>query len=678
MSKIHRLFLFTFIQTFPSMIKRLKIEFRQKQLYLDNDLAHPVVIDCSGGSLATYTPGTVPKPNFQDMTDFTDGLDDYSTEWQALNSGQASTDDGAGTNDLGSNYSKGVSDDLIFTGDAFQYIFDWLMVTPCQALNSVEARITDLDCGKSFRIFEIKLDNTKYDPFNEPCIIRMPLREKDDIIFSLQKSIIEDDWQGWFNSDGTSTKDHPTFMYVVEKRPAFFLDILLVIAYLVGILSGGIATLFTEVKQWYHKICGLTYFVPAPFIKTYIDNICQKYGYTSNTIFDSGNYAQLCLFFPVESYYTNHDSFDSPSTKFIWQNRTGKPFTTFLDELKQVFNARWYCTPNKELIFQNKAFFLNQSPIYDFSTGAFTPINFTYNFNGNKKPAYGDYEYNIDPQDNASNDLKWRYNDIVDYDGPANNPMLEGNVTKNFNFACTSFMYDGNDEDFIKRGVNFARIVASGTAAVGLAAMLATAAVFTGVIVAAMVFAGFAFTNSYFNGNIVGIGELDGAVRLAYNVVNMPRLLLRDAASSLVRSKVVSVVNPAINAYYNTDGVDYYTEHHGIDQAGFADGVTKVFNYPMYVDAKFTGNLYDRFHEIDNPLKTPSINQSWEMDLQLCCDLLILLGVFDDTFIKIGAVVIIETRNRGTADERQIKGEITYIKVDYKTGLIHLQGNVII
>ncbi len=658
------------------MQQKLKLAFRQKQLYKELDLLQPIVVECDIDGNPTYIPGTVPKPNFEDFTDFTEGLDKLQLNWEATSSDTSSSfSNTSETNDEGSNFSKGVSLDLRFYGAAFDYIYEWMMTDPCQILNSIEVQITDVDCNKNFRLFELKVDNLRYAPFDEPCIVSTVLRERDLVIQAFQTTIIEDDWQGWFNSDGTSTKDHPTFIYVVEKKPQFMLVILVALAYIAGILSTGILTTLTVGKEWIRKLLGVAYFCPSPYIYTYIQNICSKFGYTYNTIFDEGvgQYEQACLFFPVQQYLKNHTTFDSPQTKFLWDNRTGMSFAMFLDQLKLLFNCEWYVTPNKELVFQPKSYFDNLTPIYDFTAaGSLKLYNFFYQFNGNKKPSYGDYEYKIDPQDTCSNDLKWRYDTIVDFDRLAYNPMMEGNITKNFAFGCTSFMYDGATEDFMRNAIEDGRTIAELAILVGLIALLLATNPLTAVATAALLTVGYVLTNDFIN-DFFHKDELEGAIRTSSNVINVPRILYKNPESLVDRANVFSVESPTPNTYYNPTSIDYYTKHPAFNASAgyFGTDVTKIYNYPLYIDEDFEGNLYD-LHEHDNPLKNPIINQEWEGDLDACCSTLNLFGVWENDYIKIGAVVILENRNG-----RLIKGRIESIDLNEDTGMIHLKGRVL-
>jgi hypothetical protein len=658
------------------MQNRLKIELRQKQLYLDQDPLQPVVLQCNLDGTVNYIAGTVPQGMYTDFTQHVSGLGDINFKWEAVTE-DFTEGESKETNEFGSNYSKGLSAELGFFGPAFFFIHDWLMLQDCQTLNAIEARITDTACGKNYRVFEIKTDNIEYMPNDEPCLITIPLREADAAIHVLQKTTIEDNWQNWFNKDGTSTKDHPTFGIIIEKKPGFILAIMMVLVYIAGMLSAGLLTAFSDGTRWIRRVLGVCYFCPSPLIRDIFINFCTKYGFTMDTIFDDepeNEYRDVCLFFPVERNDKNFDDFTAPSTKYIYQNRTGIPVSRFLDQLKKVFNAEWYITPNNTLVFKQKSFFDSEVPIIDFTLpGAPKLHKLKYTFSGAKKPAYGNYQYQIDPQDTCSNELKQRYNAIVDYDGPADNPMLEGNITKNFEFAGTAFHNDGSTEEFLEENVRVARLVAIGAVLVGFGSLFIAANPVTAGIVAGLLALGYNVTNNYVN-DFFDNPEINGMVRLASRQINTPRLLMWDRATPMNKAKVVYVEDPAPNLKYNTSGNDYYDEHPAFDApAGyFGTDVTRIYNYPMYVEEQFVGNLFDRFHEYDNPFNNPVSNQTWAANVDICCEMLDTFGVWENDFAKVGSVVVLENRNG-----RIIKGRITHIEPTYKEGIIALTGKVI-
>lgn len=664
------------------MVAKFKIEFKKQQVYMNFDVLQPVLVSCDGFGNAVYTPGTIPDNDWIDMSAYTEGLEKIKLTWQAFEDGVSASDgtDQASINQFGSNYRSAVSSELGFYGVAFDYIYDWLMTTPCQILNAVNVRITDMDSGRNFRIFSIKTDTITYSPFDAQCFVKVPLKEVDLSFNAFQKTIIEDDWQYWFNATGTSTKKHPIVSYAVEKRPHFMLSALIALVYITGMLSGAGVTLITEWKRWVHRVMGVYYFSPAPLIYSYIQNVCDKYGYTYNTMFNPGNiYSNVVMFFPVENFVKNFDDAGAPAGTNIYNysNRTGLAFSQFLDQLKKVFNAEWYITPGNELVFQNKAYFNNLTPIYDFTAAnAVKFYNLTYTFDGNKKAAYGDYRYKIDPQDTCSNDLRWRYCDIVDYDGPANNPMLQGSVVKEFDFASTSFMYDGDTTDWMEEAIEAGRLVAFLAILVGFGILLTAINLITAAVTVALVTLGYLATNGYFTSNFINNPDIQDIVRISSNVVNIPRLLILNLenANLDMPKKTLYTTNPIINPYYNLSGQDYYQTNPSYDAPGgyFGTTVTHICNYQLMVDAKFTNNLFDICHETDNPLKNPLTNQSFEMDIDLCRAAAELLGFYEGDSAQIGAIIIIENRSG-----RLIRGRITEIAPDYEKGNIHIKGTVL-
>ncbi len=106
------------------MLERLRLEIRKKQLYLGQDITKPVTVQVAATGGAEYVPGAIPDNEWQDFTDYTEGLGALKLSWKA----SAETD--GPVNESGSNYSKGVTADLRFTGPAFSFIYNWLMLEP--------------------------------------------------------------------------------------------------------------------------------------------------------------------------------------------------------------------------------------------------------------------------------------------------------------------------------------------------------------------------------------------------------------------------------------------------------------------------------------------------------------------------------------------------------------------
>jgi hypothetical protein len=652
--------------------ERLHIYFRRHQL--QNESGN-VVVNCTSDNTAEYVPGTV-DPTWVEFTDQTTGLDKLSLSWDKVNSGTSG--ETTEVNPGGTNYDKGISLELTFNDAAFSFIFDWLLGSPCGTLNAIDVLITDRLCGKDYRLFEIKADNLQYSPFGAPCEIEVKLREADPVWHCVHKTFIWDNWQDWF-IDGSS-KQHPCFLTGVEPRPRMIASArmgLSIFAQTIPIVS----LFFSETNDVFRRILNVDNFVDAPLIRDYLDNVAEKCGLQVDTIFHDvgGPYENACLYFPIAGamHVSDSSAVTSPALWFHFENRWNVTLAEFLDKLKVVFNAEWYVTPNSTLIFRQRQAFLNTTPIKDFAAAGpdvWDRTTLRYTFNGTKKPAYGRYQYTVDGSDLATQEAQPLYNDIVDFDGPANNLMLEGNVSKNFEFGATGFIRDGRaKEDYLRQTVNEGE-----TAAYGLIVLLAViiASLLTGVVSAGAAAALAAFLGVWVALISVKANDLrdlfsadtyTGAVRLTSEQVSVPRILIWDG-ESLNRAKVVRVDPGDIvpNTYYNPDSQDYLTRN------SFQYAPAAIFNYPVYFESYFEGNLFDTYHEeTDNPLLSLSTQQTFELEANLCCELLDLLGVWSDSFAKIGYFIVLEER-----PGYQVQGRIENFTLDYDGEKVMIKGLV--
>jgi hypothetical protein len=663
----------------------LRIYFRQHQLQDVNNSNRNVIVDC--GTIATYIPGNV-DPTWVEVTEFTEGLDKFQSSWDSVNQGNSGTSE---TNASGSNYDKGLSLSLTFYGDAFSFIWGWLLSTKCQILNAIDVRIDDVICGKSFRLFEIKCDNLKYAPFildNEAgvssCRIEVQLREQDLVWHCVHKTFIWDDWQGWFNKAGTSTKQHPTFLTCIEPRPRIMNSVRIALMFFfhtnpavnaIDFLTAG------NIKDDVRRILELENFVPSPLIRDYIDNVAGKCGLATDTIFHRTGTPEYsaCIFHPLSGamYENDGDNELAPSTAFLFENRWDITLAELLDKLKLVYCAEWYVTPGNTIVFKPTIELIELAPIYDFTTGGLPIRNLSYTFAGTKKPAYGRYQYQPDGSDLGSQEISNLYNDLTDFDGPSNNPMLEGELSKSFEFAPTAFVRDGRTKDYIKLLINdgqtgaYILIAILAVLIVSLVAgtLSAGAAIALGAIMAvwALSIGGKASNmRSHFTDPA---GSYTGAVRLVMaNQTMAPRILIWDGVAKN-RAKVVKINNPTPSSYYNPTSVPYATNNPiAQDNAGL-----NIYNYSIYFDSKYTGNQFDRFHDaIDNPLKSLETNQSCEFETDMCCDALTLLGLWQDDFVKIGYLVIVEKRANYNVYVR-----IQNIAISYDDYKVKIKGLVI-
>lgn len=654
--------------------ERLRIYLRRHQLV--NETGN-VVVNCLGDNTAEYVPGTIDQ-TWVEFTDKVTGLEKLDLSWDKVN--QGTSGETTETNPGGSNYDKGISVSLVFNDAAYQFIYDWLEGTPCGILNAIDVLITDQLCKKRYRTFEIKADNLTNAPLDAPCEYDVKLREADPVWHCIHKTFIWDNWQEWF-IDG-STKQHPCFLTAIEPRPRLLASARMGLS-IFGQTIPVISSILNENDDAFRRIQNVDNFVDAPLIRDFITNVCGKCELSIDTMFHdpASPYYNACLYFPsAGAIHVNDDSsVTSPDLSFHFENRWNITLAELLDKLKVIFNAEWYVTPNNTLVFQPKTDFVGSvnSPIIDFTNGDFEIWGLRYSFNGTKKPAYGRYQYGIDASDLASQEAQPLYNDIVDYDGPANNLMLEGNIAKNFEFASTGAVRDGRaKQDYLRQTVNDGETVAY--------ALIVVLAVIIAALLAGVLSAGAAAALAAFLAiwvisianksndlrDLFGDEMYTGAVRLTSEQVATPRILIWDGVS-LNRAKMVATDPATIapNVYFNKDSQAYDTRN----KFQYAPvGGLFIFNYPMYFDSYFLGNLYDGLHDaLDNPLKSMDTHQRAEFDTDLCCAILNALGVWHGDFAKIGYFVKIERRTG-----YDVYARLEHFGVNYDDEKVNFKGQV--
>lgn len=668
---------------------RLRIYFRQHQFFSPLDSITPVVIQCNGSNVAEYVNGIVPLHEWIEMTQFTDreGIEKMGLNWDAINSGDSTNTE---TNQTGSNYDKGISLELTFSDIAYNYIYDWLMNNDCSVLNAIDVKIVDSLCDKTYRLFEIKADNLTYMPRDNPCQFTVRLREQDLVWHWVHKTMIWDNWQNWFqyvdedDPGYAAAKKHPTFLTCLDPRPR-----------LLGSLKAGIV--LYQISMPFHfaggndndgrKALGIDHFQPAPLIRDILLNFCLRFGMQMDTIFDDkpGNdYKNICLYFPQSGYYNkvNTDDVIAHNLTYIFENRWNVTIADLLDRLKVVFNAEWCVTPNNTLVFKTKLQLIQSAIIYDFTISSLPVWELTYSFNADKKAAYGRYQYQTD--ESASLEISTLYNDIVDYDQKSLNVMLEGERNKNVEFGSTGFVRDGRiediksaDKDYILRLIKDGKLIAT----ILVAIMLVMGVVIAWnhpIIATAWIILNadwlvninnhhFDWIHLFCNEPTVQENIYTGAVRVTLETLSQPRLLLWDGVS-MARAKVVVTDTTTLtpDPFFNPTS-KIYTDLNHINDEG------NLFNYPMYFESMFHGNLYDRFHNaIDNPLYSKETHQDFTFYTDLCCEVLTTFGVWENDSIKIGSIIKIEQRVNYS-----VFGRIEKIEVDYDGNKVKFKGKVL-
>jgi hypothetical protein len=689
---------------------RFQVLFRRRQNQAnlptpDDPLVNVIVVGDPSTGAARYVPGNVdnvtpfmeiePVDGWYDFSNYVEDTEGSTFTWDKTNQGDSKN---AQSNANGSNYDKGVSANLRLFDKAFQFVYNWEVLFDYQIVNCVEVKIIDLiaraknpDPAGNYRIFEIKNDNLDFAPFDEPCEFFCKLREQDLIWHCIHKTIIHDDWQKWFNEDGTSTKEHPTFLTCIEPRPRLVQSArMALMMFFHGIKTGifPIALVIDWItdapspREDARRILNANRFIEAPFIYTLLQNVALKCGMTTDTIFDQGReWEKLCLFFPRggEMHESESDDIIAPAQTFHWGNRWDIAIPDLFDKLKLVFNAEWYVTPQNKIVFAYVKDLIKLDPIYDFTLPDAVKIyHLRYSFNGNKKPAYGSYRYQVDPVDEASQEINPLYSDTIGFD-QGNNPMLEGDLTKNFEFAPTAFVRDGRAKDYMKLlihdGEYGALILLGIIGVIAAAVVLSNLSIVTiplSIAVGVMLFAtatAIIAQSKKFQDDFINNDTYTGAVRLTAEQTTVARLLLWDGVQD-DRAKVVRNTGlPPIFPDYNLKNIPYNVRNI-IDKDNPGQ---LIFNYPLYFDGFYYGNMFPKYHDmIDNPLKSRESNQTVKFEVDLCPEMLNLFGVFQNQFAQIGRIVKVEER-----DNYDVFGKLTNILVDYPGNVISITGQVI-
>lgn len=658
-------------------------------MYRDNDPLQPIIITCVGGS-TVFANGTVPQSTWLEFTDFVGGIEGVdgrnesgiSFEFSENGDGESSN------NEYGSNVSKGISSEISIFGRAYDFVNQWLFSDRCAVNNSVLVRIEDTYCGVFFEEYEIKADNLRVCD-SDGCVFTTKLRLADPVWNCFFRSTVYDNWNGMFSD--TTTHPHPLFYVCLEDRPNTAMVTQLVLFHFVGIIS--LATINLWGQNWLRKIFNVGRKLPAPLVRDIISNVCQKCGISidpTKSIFHDPNskYYNLCYFAPIGEVDANKDQIgldegDTSPRFFNKQYDDLEPIDKFLNRLKAVFNAKWYISINNEFVFMPKSWFDNRPPIIDFNSGLYEWQNFCREFSGEKKPAYASLQYTPDQKDVCSSDAAFRYDTYVSYNlDNSFNPILEGAKTVRFEFAPTAFLRDYTSRDYIQRAWGASLVI---WGFFGAAFVIALAPVpILGIILAAG-FAAYFGTTIFLDLERSATDDYAGSIRISSTNVSLGRLIIWDGVDAdnafpvrdFGRNDPILLGVPPPNLYYNPTSLPY--DEFAVSVPGSYTGASGntyltnsgVYNYQMTVNEKYTGNLYDAFHDYENPNQYPPIEQTFSIETRYCCEILqVLGGVQPYGDANVGANIILPT-----IDGLELSGRITNVKVN--TNIIRIEGYIL-
>ncbi|RYD50674.1 MAG: hypothetical protein EOP52_13515 [Sphingobacteriales bacterium] len=258
--------------------------------------------------IATF--GTVPVPDWVEVTEACSGRDELALTWSQL---QGNISDDPKQNRI----QKATSSTLTFETAAYALLREWLVDHVAAALHQIEVKIVHVGCGE-YLGFTIKTSQLSWCE-DGLCTFEVTMAQQDAYMDCIRKTVISDNWQGWFQSVPKNGKKHPRFSYCNEERPNAKLIIVWYVTQQIMVLSYIIFTLmypvlliiFTlinvinDILDWigWDPIGGTNHFDvpdygdlsdffmnmfiesagcgrehPAPLIRDYITNVCDKCG----------------------------------------------------------------------------------------------------------------------------------------------------------------------------------------------------------------------------------------------------------------------------------------------------------------------------------------------------------------------------------------------------------------
>jgi hypothetical protein len=307
----------------------LRIRIRQTQYYAIETVAggltsgDPIIY--AGSSPMNLIPvlGTVPAGDtWLDITSDVTNLDELELEW--------TTDRDTDGNVVAGAFQpkKTASGQLLIEGNGYAFIKDWLIDNVAAPRNSIDVQIEHVGCG-TYDMWVIKSSQIRWCE-NDICEFSVNLQQTDEAFQCMQKTLISDNWQGWFQTQPTNGKKHPRFVYCNEVKPNGMMVMLwwlssviltIVILLYMGILPiiwavqliiGVVKTIvdvfswilgievdfsdnfdFTDPRDFLNSLgsfyvessgCGRLH--PAPLVRDYIDNVCKKCGIRVDAITD--------------------------------------------------------------------------------------------------------------------------------------------------------------------------------------------------------------------------------------------------------------------------------------------------------------------------------------------------------------------------------------------------------
>jgi len=507
--------------------------------------------------------------------------------------------------------------------------------------NFYVVRITEPVCG-TVEYFKIEDRSLKWCD-NGECSIILTITEYIVEFDCIKKKLIADNTNFIFSDFPLPGMIHPRFRYCDVFKPTWAYGFVIAFINLVTITIAAINIVLTILTGWVVWIlsifgvsanvpqigfsfledvigCGLAH--PSPFIRTYIDNVCDQCGVSVTN-------SSIPILYDEASPYYNLAMMYAPTKKgvpisgtkdYIRDNQPTWSLFDLLSKIKDVFNARW-------LMRGQVIYFAPKDEISDVIYGAgnygidltgddsnYLDGDVCYTYNGQGKPTKLLIKYGQDFSDNIGNELASRFNCTwEDLTGGENyNEVVTRSLSE---FGTVAAVFDGQDGKYD------------------------------------------ANIESAFLGPITGT-EYEGSIKTQGDTFGLPKLVIYDPTSEMSDARMVK----AQYILYNSVGADIPAMR---DDDPFATVfASSYWNYPMSFDQYANGvsgnmNLWE-YHVQDTATPTKRTNISAEFKMQYCCRF-ITVDLFHRVLHQDGVTV----------------SEIYEIEMDYGRQLITIKTNLV-
>lgn len=513
----------------------LRITIRQQRMFNRQNQeiywqgTNPSDLNPVQGQLPAGDPRRWPQyPGWIDVTNQVSDLHKLKLTWsdQRNNDGELTGE---------TQIKKGTSGVLTFEGEAYRLIRKWLIEDVSAPINGVEAIIEHKGVGR-YTGYCIKYSDIGWCE-GDICTIDLNLKQMDERVACIKSTMIADNHKGWFPNKGeyiASGKKHPRFAYCKEQSPGM----LSAIWYILGTLFGSMYPIIIMLGTIYNTIaaiikgieaavnaiisivggqpknwgidfitwndltnfwgavmtesagCGRLH--PAPLIRDYIQNVCDKCGiavnaqsaplfFAPNTEWRSsdpnvGNkgvysgwnpYYNACYYHPqVKRGIRRYDRWDwirstkSLNTTDYWipDNAPVMTLDMFLNQISPVFNAQWMVR-NGTLYINRKDWFTEAQPLFDFRKNGKDRDKILegvcFENTERKYPAWVKGLWATDQSDmcgseSAGANGTGQANGLYEYENIEDNPAYEGVDDKTVSaFGFARFRFDGVGGDYV-------------------------------------------------------------------------------------------------------------------------------------------------------------------------------------------------------------------------------------